>query len=149
MSTVDAMQTTLAAEHAAIWLLGLLGAQAEAGERVPPARARLAEETAAAYRVHRSRRDQLQHWLRERGVTPAAAVASYVVPDGIDSTGGIARAGLGVEQACATAYAALVANTVTAEREWAIAALTDAAARSLAFRGTPEIFPGLGELAGH
>jgi hypothetical protein len=52
-----------------------------------------------------------------------------------------------VERSCATTYAYLVASTVADQRRWAIGALNEAAVRELAFRGTPEMFPGAGEYA--
>jgi hypothetical protein len=57
----------------------------------------------------------------------------------------VERAAVDVERSCAATYAYLVASTVDARRRMAIAALNDAAVRELAFRGTPETFPGLDE----
>lgn len=138
MTTLDALQTTLAAEHAAVHVLGTLGARARG-----PLRSALTE----AYAAHRARRDQLAAYVRDEGGEPVAAEAAYELPEDLDSAAGLAAGAVTVEDACAETYAWLVANATGPRRRWAVTALTDAAVRVLSLRGSPEIFPGAGEYA--
>jgi hypothetical protein len=142
MSELDALQQTLAGEHAAVWVYGVLGGQAS--RRRQP---RLYADVTAAYGVHRARRDQLIRTVTDLGGEPVASEVGYGIPADLGSTAAVAATALGVEQRCAATYAALVAQTVDAHRRWAVTALTDAAIRQLRFRGSPEIFPGAGDLA--
>lgn len=137
MTTVDALQATLAAEHAAVWLYGVLGAQTSASSE-----AALHTELTRAYTVHRSRRDDLSRTLRDLAQEPVAAAAAYETPAPIRSPGQRRSAATEIEDRCATTYAALVANSVDAQRAWAIAALTDAAVSRVRLGGEPEEFPG-------
>ena len=134
---LDALQTTLAAEHAAVYVLATLGGRASQDETLLAA-------ISGAYAEHRLRRDQLTTSIIDRGADPVAAEAAYDVPR-LDSPRDVERAAVDLERACAATYAYLVANTAGADRRLAIAALNDAAVRELAFRGTPETFPGLDE----
>lgn len=142
MSDVEALQTTLAAEHAAVWVYGLLGGRTSAS-----ATPELYRAVSAAYAAHRGRRDRLVRTLGERGESPVAAEPAYAVDGPVNGPDQVRAVALGTEQACAATYAWLVANTVADERRWAIGALNEAAVRELAFRGTPEMFPGAGEHA--
>ena len=142
MSDVDALQTTLAAEHAAVFVFGTLG-----GRTSRSAMPTLYAAVSAAYAAHRARRDQLTGQITEAGAEPVAAEAAYDVPSDLQRSERIARVALDTERACATTYAWLVANSVDETRRWAIRALNETAVRELAFRGNPEIFPGAGEHA--
>lgn len=138
--SVDALQTTLAAEHAAVWVYALLGAQTSRSGQPT-----LYADVDTAYRIHRGRRDQLLTVITDRGVEPVAAEVGYRVP-AVDTPARVIAVARRTEQRCATTYADLVARTQGAQRGWAIRALTDAAVRQLRFRGSPETFPGAGEL---
>ena len=138
MSRIDALQTTLAAEHAAVYVYSLLG-----GRTSRSSTPELFAALRAAHDHHRSRRDQLTGLLADAGATPTPPAVGYATPPGIDSASGVRAAALAVEQACVTTYAALVAATDGEERRWAITALRDAAVRSLSFGGAPEPLPGL------
>ena len=142
MSTLEALQKTLAAEHAAVHVYGALGAQTSQASS-----AELFVAITDAYTQHRGRRDLLTRAVSDLGGTPVAAAPAYELPTGPATPAGIAAAGLAIEQAAAETYAYLVANTAGSQRRWAGQALTDAAVRELAFRGTPEMFPGAGEYA--
>ena len=142
MTEIDALQTTLAAEHAAVYVYGALG-----GRTSRVATPELFDAVSAAYAAHRARRDHLVRELTDLGVDPAASEAAYQLPRRMDTPAQIERAGLDLERSCAATYAYLVANTVEDRRRWAIQALNEAAVRELAFRGTPETFPGADEYA--
>jgi hypothetical protein len=138
---LEPLQTTLAGEHAAVWVLGVIGAQAS--EKDQPA---LREEVTAAYRAHRARRDQLVARVTALGAAPLPAEAAYALGD-VTSADTATAAALTVERRSAVLYADLVATTTGSDRTWAVNALIDSAVRQLRFRGSPETFPGTSELA--
>ena len=139
---LDALQTTLAAEHAAVYVFGLIGSRTS--ETAEPA---LYTALRAAYDAHRDRRDTLTGEIAAMGAAPSPAAAAYTPPVGLDTPDGRYAAALALERACASTYAALVGATSGPRRLEAVALLNDAAARELSFRGTPEIFPGADEYA--
>jgi hypothetical protein len=140
VSDVAALQTALAGEHAAVYVFGTLGGRTS--QSTDPD---LFEGVSAAYAAHRSRRDDLVASITGLGAEPVAAEAAYDVPGRLDRAGQIARVARATEDACATTYAWLVANTVDETRRWAIKALNETAVLVLTLRGTPEMFPGAGE----
>ena len=141
MTPVDALQVTLAGEHAAVHVLALVGARVSVG-----AEPGLAEQVRTAYAVHRGRRDQLIAMVREAGSSPVAAEVSYEPATPAVTPAQVRLAAQVVEARCAAVYADLVAGTAGANRQWALDALEDAAVRALGFGARPEPFPGLGEL---
>lgn len=136
---VESLQQTLAAEHAAIYVLAALGGRASSLPPSSPLRAALD----AAYDVHVTRRDDVRTMIAGSGEDPVAAEAAYRLPRPLTSESQIAAEALRVERACATTYAALVAATVDAERRWAIDALVTTAVGELSFGGRPEALPGV------
>ncbi|WP_310528247.1 ferritin-like domain-containing protein [Nocardioides sp.] len=141
MSTLESLQATLAAEHAAIFVYGDAGAHTS--QSAEPA---LFETISTLYRTHRARRDQLRLLIADRGATPVASAATYVVPSRLGSPVAVRRHALRTEQGCAEGYAALVANTAGPDRDWAIGALIEAAQARIQLDGAPETFPGAPEL---
>jgi Domain of unknown function (DUF4439) len=139
---LDALQATLAAEHAAVYVLGLIGSRTSES-----AEAELYVALRAAYEAHRDSRDTLIGEIAALGETPSPAAAAYTAPAGLDTTDGRYQAALALEQACASTYGALVGATSGTRRAEAIGLLNDVAARELSFRGIPEIFPGADEYA--
>ncbi|WP_395658265.1 ferritin-like domain-containing protein [Nocardioides sp.] len=142
MSETAALQTTLAAEHAAVYMYGVLG-----GRTSRAATPQLFDAVSSAYAAHRARRDHLVRELTDLGVDPVAADPAYEPPRPLDTPAQVERAGLDLERSCARTYAYLVASTVEDRRRWAVEALNETAVRELAFRGTPETFPGADEHA--
>lgn len=141
MSGVDALQQTLAAEHAACYVYGVLGGRAS--RSLTPA---LADALAATYGEHVRRRDELVRLVRAAGATPVAAAATYDVAHSLSTPAQLTAEALRVERACATSYAALVGTVTGAERRWAVAALTTTAVRQVDLGGAPVAFPGAPEL---
>jgi hypothetical protein len=135
---VEALQQTLAAEHAAVFVSAALGGRASA---LPPSPLRDALDT--TYAGHVERRDQLRIVLTRGGVDPVAAEPAYRLPAALDTAAQIAAEALRVERGCATTYAALVAATSDTERRWALDALVTTAVGETAFGGAPEALPGL------
>ncbi|TIC88736.1 DUF4439 domain-containing protein [Nocardioides sp. GY 10113] len=136
-AALDALQRTLAAEHAAVFVYGALGARTSES-RSPVAYARLTD----AYLVHQQRRDDVLELVRDAGAAPVAAEPGYRLGELADATELDARA-LDLERSCAATYAYLVANSTGSVRRFAIEALLDAGVRGLAFGGRPETLPGL------
>lgn len=141
MAELDALQTTLAAEHAAVFVYGALG-----GRTSRSATPDLFASVVRAYDAHRARRDRLTATIVDLGGDPVAAEPAYELPR-LDTPAQVTAAALDVERACAATYAYLVENTEAEQRRSAIGALNEAAVRELVFRGTPEMFPGRDEYA--
>lgn len=141
MTPLEALQQTLAGEHAAVYVFRALAGRVSASEE--PA---LAGRLASAYTTHRGRRDQLTSMVRADQGEPVAADVSYDLPNPSRTTTQLTAAALVTEQRCTEVYAEMVASTSRADRQWAVDALSDAAVRSLTFGGTPEDFPGVPEL---
>ncbi|HEY1134415.1 MAG TPA: ferritin-like domain-containing protein [Nocardioides sp.] len=135
--TTEALQTTLAAEHAAVWLYGLLGGRTSASGE-PELHAALT----SAYVAHRARRDTLTGLLLDDGADPVAAAASYTAPVPLESADDVRVAAADAETAAAATYAFLVASTEDERRRTAIGALRDAAVRALGFGSAPSDLPG-------
>lgn len=138
MTTLDALQTTLAGEHAALFVVGFLGAQTSASEA--PA---LYATFRSSYTEHRTRRDELDAMVRAAGGDPVAAAPSYDLPAvqpgaSVD----LAAAGLAVERSCTATYGYLVASSTGAARAWAVRALVASATRQLDLGGRPATYPG-------
>jgi hypothetical protein len=139
MTPVQALQKALAAEHAAIHLYGLLGAQSSKS-RQPVLFARLSQ----AYDAHRDSRDQLTVLVSAKGADPVAAKVDYDVPGRTATADQIESVARTIEQRVTLTYGELVANTAGSDRRWAIAALDASALREVAFGTAPGSFPGLG-----
>lgn len=141
MSTTEALQRTLAAEHAALWAYGLLG-----GRTSQSASPELYDRLTSAYLVHRRRRDEIGDAVVALGEEPVGAGATYDLPGPADTEVQVRAAALALERRCAETYAALVAESAREWRRWAVDALSDAAGRELGFGGSPTAFPGAPEL---
>ena len=141
MTELDALQETLAGEHAALYLYGALGGRTSLSGS-PALYAALRQ----GYDVHRAQRDRLARAVRELGGEPAAAAVAYERPEPLASADHVQRAALELEGRCAAAYSSLVASTVGDQRRWALAALTSSAVRRLDLGGEAEPFPGIDDL---
>ncbi len=137
-SATEALQATLAAEHAAVFVYAALGGQASQS-----AQPGLYDRITAAYRLHRTRRDELIGLVRAAGGEPVAAEPGYQLPADLGTPAALTARALRLEQDAASTYAYLVASSTGATRTWAVTALLDAAVRGLGFGGRPETFPGL------
>ncbi|MDQ6876077.1 MAG: ferritin-like domain-containing protein [Actinomycetota bacterium] len=136
-AAIDSLQRALAAEHAAVWGYGLVGAT------LPPAQQPLA---ASADQAHRAHRDALEESLRARRATPVAAAASYQLPFPVTDPQAARALAAHLEQgSAANWYAVLPAVSAPADRRLAVSALTDAATRGLQWRlmlpGQPSTVP--------
>lgn len=137
MKPLEALQATLAGEHAAVAIYSVLGARCSQSKQPE-----LFTSLDDAFRMHRRRRDGVTDLVLRRGGEPVAAEVSYALPTPLASAAQLTKAALQVERRLAVVYGQQVASTSGADRRWAIDALEDCALRQLAFRGTPETFPG-------
>lgn len=135
---IDALQTALAAEHAAVFVYGALGGQTS--QSGTPA---LYAAVTDAYVTHRARRDRLIAVIEADGREPVAAEAGYELPADLSTATAVADRALALERSCAATYAFVIGSTRGVDRKWAIKALLDTAVRELHFGGKPERLPGL------
>ncbi|MEU7109744.1 ferritin-like domain-containing protein [Streptomyces stramineus] len=133
-----AAQAALAAEHAAVYGYGVVGA------RIGEERSAEARE---GYDAHRSRRDAMGRAVRELGGTPEAAAAGYALPFAVTDEAAAVRLAAELESRLAGVYADLVRAAGGALRRDAAAALREAAVRAVRWRGGSVAFPGLAERA--
>lgn len=138
MTPVEALQKALAAEHACIYLYGLLGARASASAQ-PILFARLEE----AYADHRTARDDLVALLARRDVEPVASGTDYAAPGPLSTPAEIEAVARTLERRVALTYGETVARTAGDDRLAAIGALGATAVRGLGFGEPPRDFPGL------
>ncbi|WP_233510777.1 ferritin-like domain-containing protein [Actinomadura craniellae] len=138
--TVAALQAALAAEHAAVYGYGVLGARSQGDQR---RRAR------ALWEAHRAARDRLVALLTERRAAPVAASPAYRLPVQVTSAQAGARLGAALEDAVTTGYLGLAGVDEPGLRGFAAQAMQEAVARSVRWRGRAPgpAFPGLGDAA--
>lgn len=139
MTPVEALQKALAAEHASLYLYGLLGARASASAQ-PVLFARLEQ----AYADHRTARDELVARLARRDVDPVASETDYAPPGPVSTPEEIEAVARTLERRVAMTYGEAVAHTAGEDRLAAIGALDATAVRGLGFGEPPTDFPGLG-----
>lgn len=137
-AAVDALQGTLAAEHAAVYVFGVLGGRAAVLGESP-----LRPALATAHDAHVARRNQVRVLVRSAGADPVAAEPAYDLPRALTTARQITAEALRTERACVTTYAALVAATTGADRAWAVGTLSAGALSELSFGGAPLPLPGL------
>ncbi|GAA3295319.1 ferritin-like domain-containing protein [Streptomyces cinereospinus] len=134
-----ALQAALAAEHAAVYGYGVVGARIGEKRRT---------EARAAYDAHRARRDALGREVRALGAVPVAAAAGYALPFPVGDPATAVRLAAELEDRVAGVYSDLVRAAGGGRRNLAAAALREAAVRAVRWRGRSVAFPGLAERAG-
>ncbi len=137
MTPIEALQAALAAEHAAVYVTGFLGAQASQS-RQPG----IYETLTDSYLDHRRNRDRLNVLIAGQGVEPVVAEVAYAVPASVRTAAELSDAALQVERRIVKTFGQLIESTTGAERRWALVALNAAAVRQVELQGTPEKFPG-------
>ena len=141
MSDLDALQTTLESEHAAVFVFAALAGRLRV-DRAP----RLASALEAAYAEHRGRRDELAGLIRDGGEQPLDAAPTYRLPTPLETVAQVRAAAVTAEAAASQAYAAQVSASSGESRSWGVSALTSSAVRQLTLGGAPTAFPGAPEL---
>ncbi len=141
MTALDALQTTLSDEHAALYTYGVLGARTS--QAASPT---LYSALDTAHRRHRSRRDQLRLMIDEAGGTPVVAEPAYDVDGRLLRPGAIEASALALEDASTEVLLALVAQSAGTVRAWALTEAIWSATWGLELGGVPQTWPGAPEL---
>jgi hypothetical protein len=132
--SVSALQGALAAEHAAVYGYGVVGAML-AGTGQAAAR--------ADWTAHQFARDNLVTMLARLGATPVAASPAYQLPFAVTSPNSAAKLAATLEDGVTRAYLGLVAVSNPTLRNFAAQAMQTSANRALAWSGTTTAFPGM------
>jgi hypothetical protein len=143
VSLLDALQTTLADEHAALYTYGVLGARTS--QSATPL---LYDALTAGYRRHRARRDQLRTMVEAAGGEPVPAAAAYELDGRLVESRQVQAAALDLEVTSVATLLALVAQSTDDVREWALTEATWSASWQLELGGTAQTWPGAPELDG-
>lgn len=123
-----AVQSALGAEHAALWVYGLVSAFLPDSFKAP-----VAEGTTA----HRARRDATERLLAAAGETPQPAEPAYVPPKPVTDQKSAIAVLVVAESDTAVAWRAVLERTDDAKvRRAALEALTVAAVRATRWRKT-------------
>jgi len=133
-SAIGALQAALAAEQAASYGYGVVGAHLN-GARFAAA--------AADCVAHERARDRLTGMISERGGHPQAAAAAYRLPISVRSPAAARTLAALIERQVATAYLGLVAVSDPVLRTFAAANMRDCAVRAARWSGEVQAFPGL------
>lgn len=133
-ASVAALQGALAAEHAAVYGYGVVGAMLT-GARQAHAR--------TDWTAHQVARDTLATMLTRLGATPVAASPAYELPFGVTSAKSAAKLAATLEERVTRAYLGVVAVSNPALRTFAALAMQTSANRALAWSGTTTAFPGM------
>ncbi|KKK04613.1 ferritin-like domain-containing protein [Micromonospora sp. HK10] len=128
----QALADALAAEYAAIWAYGVIGVHLAGTQRTA---ARAAEA------AHRARRDTLVVQLSEAGGQVPADRAGYALPYPVTDRASALRLAVEIEHRAAGHWRAALAHTTGADRNRALAALTDCALRATRWRRAAGLTP--------
>ena len=129
-----ALQAALAAENAAVYGYGVIGAQLSGGLR-----ARASDSLAE----HQARCAALTQQIAAASATPAAAAPGYELPFQVTGQDSAVRLAVLLEQRLAAVYANGVQATAGALRAGAASALRQSALDTLGWSGSGSAFPGL------
>jgi hypothetical protein len=132
--TIQALQTALTAEHAAIYGYGVVGAYLAGSMQATATTDWLAHQVA---------RDQIEAMLRSLGAQPAAAAVAYELPVPVRNAGEAAALAVVLEDRIATAYLGLVALSNLSIRDFGARQVQASALRAAAWRGGTVAFPGM------
>nr|WP_063818148.1 ferritin-like domain-containing protein [Herbidospora sakaeratensis] len=133
MSASVALSKALAAEHAAVYAYGVIGAKTSGALRV---------RATTGFDAHRARRDQLRALMRRRGETPAEP-GTYQLPFEVTTAAQAARLAAYVEERVCAAYVELSADTDPGLRRLAVLATQEAAVRGFGWQPQITAFPGM------
>jgi hypothetical protein len=129
--TVD-LAEALAAEHAAIFAYGVIGAWLDGDQ---------ADAALAAEEAHRTRRDVLLLRLTERGVDAPVAAAGYELPFEVTGAGEARRLAVLVEERVGAVWRAALPAVTGEDRAEALDALVAAAIEATGWRRAAGVHP--------
>lgn len=134
--SLDATQLALAAEHAAVWVYGLVSAFLPAS---------LAADVSQGAKAHRARRDDVEALIRSAGQVPVTAAPAYLTPRPVTDAASAVTVAVAAESDVAGAWRALLERTDQPPlRRLALAGLVDATVRGAQWRrsaGTTPLVP--------
>lgn len=133
-AAVAALQGALAAEHAAVYGYGVVGAML-AGPAQSDAR--------ADWVAHQVARDTLVTMLTKLGATPVAASPAYRLPFAVRDAKSAEQLAASLENGVTRAYLGVVAVSDPALRAFGARAMQTSAGRAVAWSGTTVAFPGM------
>jgi hypothetical protein len=133
-ASIAALQDALAAEHAAVYGYGVVGAMLGGTEQA---------DARADWTAHQFARDTLITMLNRLGATPVAASPAYRLPFAVTSAKSAARLAVILENGVTQAYLGLVAISNPTLRAFAAQAMQASANRAVAWSGTTVAFPGM------
>jgi hypothetical protein len=133
---ITVLQSALAAEEAASYGYGVVGAQLPQGS---------AGQAAATtdWVAHMRARDRLSALITARGATPVPAAVAYRLPLPVRTPAAARALAATLEDRVAQAYLALVALPDRSLRSFCAKQVRAAALRAQAWRGSVQAFPGL------
>jgi len=133
---IAALQKALAAEQAATYGYGVVGA------RLPQGSAQQAAAT-TDWVAHMRASDRLSALITARGATPVPAAVAYELPGPVQTVAAAKALAAMLEDRVAEAYLAVVALSARSLRSFGAEQVRAAALRAQAWRGSVEAFPGL------
>jgi hypothetical protein len=131
-AAANALAAALAAEHAAIFGYGVVGAHLD---RTGQAAARQAEA------AHRNRRDALVMRLVAAGASPTPGAPAYRLPFPVADAPSALKLAVALEEGAGRAWRQALAGTTGDDRRLAVDALTDCAVRATRWRIAARVSP--------
>ena len=133
-ASVAALQGALAAEHAAVYGYGVVGAMLGGTAQA---------DASADWTAHQVARDTLVTMLTKLGATPVAASPAYQLPFTVTNAQSAEKLAAILEDGVTRAYLGLVAVNAPTIRAFAAQAMQASANRAVAWSGTTQAFPGM------
>ncbi|GAA4581853.1 ferritin-like domain-containing protein [Planotetraspora phitsanulokensis] len=130
----DSLAKALAAEHAAVYAYGVIGAKTAGKLRV---------RATTSFDAHRARRDQLRMLITQQGAKPAEPSPTYQLPFEVTRPSDAVRLAVLVEQRLVTAYLELAADEDASVRRVAALAAQECATRAYGWQPAVTAFPGM------
>ena len=135
---IAALQAALAAEHAAVYGYGVVGALLPGNE----------QGIAMSYwMLHQDARDTLTAMIAGLGATPIASSAAYDLPFQVSDAASARRLAVYIEDGVTRAYLAVVAVSDARFRAFGALAMQGPAGRATAWSGQTTAFPGMSSAA--
>lgn len=134
MSAPD-LSAALAAEHAALYGYGVVGAHVTGAAR---------DAVKDAEEAHRARRDAVAQLIAGRGQKATPAEPAYTLPFPVSDAASAVKLAVHIEERAAAVWRVAVRATVGGDRKVALAALIDCATRASSWRrraGQPATVP--------
>ncbi|MFI6294141.1 ferritin-like domain-containing protein [Nonomuraea sp. NPDC050790] len=131
---LERLGKALAAEHAAVYAYGLIGARTTGSLRT---------RATSAFDGHRARRDQLRGLITARQGRPPEPEPSYTLPVTPGNATEATRLAVHVEQGITATYLELAASEDPSLRRYAAQAMQESVTRAYGFRPSVPAFPGM------